>query len=418
LLEGAVTKPKGQSQALTKFDKKAISRRWGKLIAIGIILAGLIGSMVVAAPIMGVGMSLSSLLNPLVTSGLEAISAPQWLISLICSTLITALGWTLSMLGFVFGINLVFGLIEEVGYMARISYIFDNAMSKLGLQGKSVMPMLCSFGCTIGGAAGTRVIDSWGQKVLTIALLWAVPCGATWAVVPTLANAFFGWGGILVVLGLFLVMFFHMMITAKIFGKKLSPKAERTGLIMELPPYHKPRWGALFHQTLNRVWSIFKKAFVVVFGVAAVFWLLSYSTSGVASDSILYKVGVFIEPATKTFGMGWQTFMAFVSSMVSKEAVLGVLSALFTGSGTLFDSTTGAAVADAGIMDILVNTISKPEALAFIFAVTYNVPCVMAVASTYQESHSLKWTIRIVLYYIASALLLSFLVFHIASIFC
>ena len=64
------------------------------------------------------------------------------------------------MAGFVFGINLVFGLIEEVGYMARVSYVFDNTMNKLGLQGKSIMPMLVSFGCTIGGAAGTRVIDS------------------------------------------------------------------------------------------------------------------------------------------------------------------------------------------------------------------------------------------------------------------
>lgn len=82
------------------------------------------------------------------------------------------------MLGFVFGVTLVFGLLEEVGVMARVSYVFDNTMGKLGLQGKSVMPFLVSFGCTMGGAAGTRVIDNWGQKVLTIALAWAVPCGA------------------------------------------------------------------------------------------------------------------------------------------------------------------------------------------------------------------------------------------------
>ena len=74
------------------------------------------------------------------------------------------------MLGFVFGVTLVFGLLEEVGVMARISYVFDNTMSKLGLQGKSIMPFLVSFGCTMGGAAGARVIDNWGQKVLTIAL--------------------------------------------------------------------------------------------------------------------------------------------------------------------------------------------------------------------------------------------------------
>lgn len=415
ILEGSVTKSKSASAALTKFDRAAISRRWGKPIAVGIILLGLVGSMIVAAPIMGIGTVMTAPLSALVTSLLSG--APGWVSDLICNTLILSLGWVVSMLGFVFGINLVFGYIEEVGYMARVSYAFDNTMSKLGLQGKSMMPLLVGFGCTIGGAAGTRVIDSWGQKVLTIAMVWSVPCGATFAVIPTLASAFFGWGGILVMLLLFAIMFVHITITAKIFGRKLSPKEERTGLIMELPPYHKPKWGALFRRTLNNVWEIFKKAFIVVFSVSVVFWLLSYSADGIAANSILYKVGVAIEPVTKFFGMRWQAFTAYVSSMVSKEAVLGVLSALFADSGTILQSTTGAAAADANIAQSLTTVMSKAEALALIVAVTYNTPCLMAVASTYQESHSLKWTIRIAAYFVATSLLLSCITYHIAALF-
>ena len=139
-------------------------------------------------------MGLSALIPPLLgglVEKLAGLGVAESLISFIKSTLVLSLSWTLSMLGFVFGVNLVFGLIEEIGYMARVSYVFDNAMYKLGLQGKSVMPMLISVGCTIGGAAGTRVVDSWGQRILTIALVWAVPCGATFAVIPTLASAFF-----------------------------------------------------------------------------------------------------------------------------------------------------------------------------------------------------------------------------------
>lgn len=120
---------------------------------------------------MTVGGQIPTLLYPLV----ESIGLPAWLTSFINGTIVTALGWVFSMAGFVFGINLVFGLLEEVGYMARVSYVFDNTMNKLGLQGKSIMPMLVSFGCTIGGAAGTRVIDSYAQRILTIALAWAVP---------------------------------------------------------------------------------------------------------------------------------------------------------------------------------------------------------------------------------------------------
>lgn len=215
VLFGVVTKTRKDSQLLSKFDRAAISKRWGKAIAIGIVLLGIILSMVVAAPIMTVGGQIPTLLYPLV----ESIGLPAWLTSFINGTIVTALGWVFSMAGFVFGINLVFGLLEEVGYMARVSYVFDNTMNKLGLQGKSIMPMLVSFGCTIGGAAGTRVIDSYGQRILTIALAWAVPCGATFAVIPALASSIFGgMGAIGVMLLIFAIMFLHIMITAKISG--------------------------------------------------------------------------------------------------------------------------------------------------------------------------------------------------------
>ena len=413
ILSGVVTKTKKDSQLLTRFDRAAISKRWGKAIAIGIVLLGIILSMVVAAPIMTVGGQIPTLLYPLV----ESIGLPAWLTSFINGTIVTALGWVFSMAGFVFGINLVFGLLEEVGYMARVSYVFDNTMNKLGLQGKSIMPMLVSFGCTIGGAAGTRVIDSYGQRILTIALAWAVPCGATFAVIPALASSIFGgMGAIGVMLLIFAIMFLHIMITAKIFGRKLSPVEDRTGLIMELPPYHKPRWGSLLRTTVVRAWDVFKKAFVVVVVVAAVFWALTYSGSGDMTGSVLYKFGKAIEPVTKFFGMGWQTFLAFVSSMISKEAVLGVTSVLFTGAGSIWEATaTGAA--DANIGQIIAASISKPEALAFILAVNFNVPCLMALNATLHETHSAKWTVRIALYYIATALIISCLTYHVAGLF-
>lgn len=413
ILSGVVTKTKKDSQLLTRFDRAAISKRCGKAIAIGIVLLGIILSMVVAAPIMTVGGQIPTLLYPLV----ESIGLPAWLTSFINGTIVTALGWVFSMAGFVFGINLVFGLLEEVGYMARVSYVFDNTMNKLGLQGKSIMPMLVSFGCTIGGAAGTRVIDSYGQRILTIALAWAVPCGATFAVIPALASSIFGgMGAIGVMLLIFAIMFLHIMITAKIFGRKLSPVEDRTGLIMELPPYHKPRWGSLLRTTVVRAWDVFKKAFVVVVVVAAVFWALTYSGSGDMTGSVLYKFGKAIEPVTKFFGMGWQTFLAFVSSMISKEAMLGVTSVLFTGAGSIWEATaTGAA--DANIGQIIAASISKPEALAFILAVNFNVPCLMALNATLHETHSAKWTVRIALYYIATALIISCLTYHIAGLF-
>lgn len=144
---------------------------------------------------------------------------------------------------------------------------------------------------------------------------------------------------------------------------------------------------------------------------------MSYSSSGDVEGSFLYRVGRTIEPVTKIFGLSWQTFLAFVASMVSKEAVLGVLSAIFAGSGNIFSSTVGIAKADANLASLVTSEISKPEALAFMVAVTFNVPCLMALSSTYQESHSLSWTLKIALYYIATALILSMITFHAARLF-
>ena len=120
--------------------------------------------------------------------------------SFVSGVLFDSLRFATMMVGFVFGINLVFGALEEVGYMARISYVFDSTMARFGLQGKSIMPFVVCLGCTIGGASGTRVIDSWGQRVPTVAMAWAVPCASTWGVVPVLAVAFFGpWSPVVVV---------------------------------------------------------------------------------------------------------------------------------------------------------------------------------------------------------------------------
>jgi ferrous iron transport protein B len=320
------------------------------------------------------------------------------------------------MLGFVFGVSLVFGLLEEVGVMARISYVFDNTMAKLGLQGKSVMPFLVSFGCTMGGAAGTRVIDNWGQKVLTIALAWAIPCGAAWAVIPMLSTLFFGAWTPVIITVILLVMLLHMWITAKIFGRSLVKPSDRCGMIMELPPYHKPKWGSLFRYVFGRTKESFTRSFKVVLIVALVFWLLSYTSTGVASDSILFKVGQVIEPVTLVFGMRWQTFVAFIASSLGKEGALGVLSTIFTGAGTISIGALVNGEKASNINEILLANISKPEALAFIFAITFNMPCIVALAATYQETHSVKWTAIIATYYTAVALILAGIAYHIGML--
>ncbi|MBR6336598.1 MAG: ferrous iron transport protein B [Ruminococcus sp.] len=409
ILDGAVSKT-NTTAALGRLDRIYTHRIWGKPAVILTVLLGLIASFIPALPIMGIGMGVNALGTP-VREALTSAGSPAFLTGIVCDVVIASLYYIINMLGFVFGVTLVFGLLEEAGVMARISYVFDNTMGKLGLQGKSVMPFLVSFGCTMGGAAGARVIDNWGQKVLTIALAWAVPCGAAWSIVPMLSTVFFGAGAPLVIVAILLVMILHMWITAKVFSRGLVKQEDRCGMIMELPPYHKPKWGALFRYVLGRTKDTFFRVTKVVLLVCGIFWLLSYS-AGSIEDSALYKFGVAIEPVTKIFGLTWPLFLAFIASMVGKEGAIGVISALFTG-GSIYAATSGAQATASNINEILLANVTLPEALAFIFAITFNLPCIVALAATYQEIHSVKWTAKIAAYYILTSLLLSCIAYHI-----
>lgn len=415
LLEGAVKKSKNDKGTLSRFDRIATSKRWGKFLAFGIIILGLILSMILAMPIMMLSSMAMSSLPVALSHLLSNIGLPKIIVSLLCDSVLTAAFAAVAMAGYVFGISLVFGFLEEIGYMARVSYVFDNSMSKFGLQGKAVMPFLISFGCNIGGISGTKVIDSWKQKVLTMSMVWIVPCAATWGVIGLLGSVFFGKYAGFVILALFLTAFLHIFITAKLFGGSLLKEEDKAGLIMELPPYHKPNYKNLFKFVVMRMGDVIKKALKLIVLVAVIFWALSYSSDNNIDNSILYRIGTTIEPVTMWFGLRWQTFTAFITSAIGKEAALGVFASLFNNeSVNLFNVTMGtSAVSESGLGTALISGLTKPEALAFMFAYFFNVPCLMTVAATYSESHSLSWTAKIAGYYIVMALLLSTIAYHV-----
>ena len=304
LLDGVITAEKDAGRAFGKFDRKALSPVRGKLMAFGIILLIFLLSMIFSGVVSGIASAVLTPLSGVLRTGMEHIHVHALLISLICDVLINVLYFALMMASFVLGISLGFNLMEETGYLARISFLFDNTMSMVGLQGKTIMPFFMGLGCTIAGTTGTRVVDNWGQRVLAIAMSWAVPCAATLSVVPTIAIALFGsTGGFLVMVSIFLFMFLMMWVVYKVFGNSLAPKEERVGLIMELPPYHKPAFRNILYVTFQRTLYIFLRALRVISLVSIVFFVLTYGFGGSAENSILYKLGVLIEPVTMFFGL-------------------------------------------------------------------------------------------------------------------
>lgn len=416
-----VTEASGKDYSLSKFDKILLKPFWGKVVTICIILVGFLAAMLIMSPFMGVAGMLPGLLGTPIASLLNGIHVHPWLVSVFSLLIPNTLYFCISMAAFVFGVNIVFGFLEEIGFLARAAYQFDGALSKLGLQGKAVAPILMGMGCTIGGASGTRVMDNWGQKMLTMMVVWAVPCASIWSVIPVISGMFFPiWGTALVCVGIVAYIFVLMFIVSKVFGNKLVPEESRAGMIMELPPYHKAHWKYIIKEAWIKCYDMFKRAIKTVTLVSLVFWAFSYSSSGNVESSLLYKVGTFIEPVTKFFGMGWRTFMAFLSAAFAKEAVLGTLNAVFAGQSNVadvaFNASTGG-VDTMALSQIMTQTISGAEALAFMFAITFSVPCLMALSTTLKESHSLKWTLKTAGFYMGAALILSCIVYHIAAPF-
>ena len=420
VLDG-VTEKKTFRYLLSKADKILLSPKKGKLVCLGVVLLGFLFSFVICMPFMIIGSMIPKLLNAPIANFLNGLGVHAWLVSIFSLLIPNTLYFCVSMAAFVFGVNIVFGYLEEVGFLARTAYQFDNVLSKLGLQGKAVAPILMGLGCTIGGTSGTRVMDNWGQKMLAMAVVWAVPCGSIWAVVPVISSMFFpAWGTLLIVAGIFAYVIFMMWLVSKVFGRALSSEESRSGMIMELPPYHKAHWKHIVREALYKAWDIFTRAFRTVFLMSLLFWALSYTSTGNVENSLLYKVGTAIEPVTRIFGLGWRTFIGFVSSAFAKESVLGVLNAVFVGQSNITDvafNAGNAAVDSNALSAIMTSSISKAEALAFLFACTFNIPCVMALSTTYREAHSLKWTFRVALFYFVCALLLSCAVYHIAGLF-
>lgn len=398
---------------LNRFDKWALGKHSGKWIAFGIIVLAMAAAMVVAMPIMGIGVMIPGVLESPLRALMTSLHVWKPLAEFIYVVIPNVLFFTISMVGFVLGVTFAFAVIEDIGYMARISFVFNSAMERLGLQGKSVCSFLMSLGCNMAGIAGSRVIDSAGQRFLTMILVWSIPCGTTLSLAPMLAAIFFGPAGAFLVLVLmFVITIGSMFLASKIFAKQLIRVEESQGMVMELPPYHNPKWGCIIRTTLNKAKDIFCRAFKVILLVSFVFYLLSSDWMG--NGSILADIGRVIAPVTEFFGMTWQMFMAYLSSMVTKESLLGVINALYSNADVAVAAFNAKSVGlSEGMGQMLQEVITKPQALGFIMAIVFNVPCTMTVAATFRENHSKKWIALSVIYYLVFSLALSCIFYHI-----
>lgn len=391
MVRAAVTQPKmGQIGLTERLDRWAAHPIWGLFI-----LAGMLGlvfwlTFTLATPIQD--FMEARMVTPLAgwMSGLLA-KAPFWLRGMVVDGAIGGVGSVLTFLPVLVVFFAAFALLEDVGYMARAAYVMDNLMHLMGLHGKSFLPLFLGFGCNVPAVMGTRVIDSWPARLLTILIAPLVPCTARMVVVTFIAPIFFGAHALWVSWGLVLVTLSLLVLSGSLLNLVLF-KGQRSAFIMEMPLYHIPNARTIGLLVWQRSMAFVKKAGTAILGMSLVVWVLSYLPHGDLNTSFLAQFGQAIEPVGKWMGFDWRLTVALMTSFPAKENAIATLGVLFGNSP------------EAGLTEALAATFSSASALSFLVVTMLFIPCMATVAVIRQETNSWRWTFLSIALFLALSL--------------
>ncbi len=353
----------------------------------------------------GVDTLINGVFMPWVQSLLTSAGAADWLISLLCDGVITGVGGVLTFLPQIALLFFFLAILEDSGYMSRTAFLMDRALKRFGLSGKSFIPMLMGFGCTVPAAMSARTMENETDRRMTILLLPFVSCSAKLPVYGMIASAFFERSRGLVVLSLYVLGVVVGIITGVLFKKTIFKKSNAT-FLMELPPYRVPLLKNILLHVGERVGHFLQKAGTIILAMSVLLWFLmhfdtTFAMTSATETSILGKFGMLIAPIFRPLGFdNWQASVALLTGIIAKESVNSSLS--------LFLGATGAELTSA------LSTVFTPlSAYAFLVFVLLYVPCIAAVATMQRELHSAKHTWFMIGYQLVTAYLVSFLIYSI-----
>ncbi len=402
------------------FDKVATNLLSGTILGMVVTLTGFVLAVIIA-------FGCVMMIHPLAVNGIQMVqntvgqSLPL-LADFIAQGVIPALSMIFGVSVFIFGIMLFTSFLEDIGYLPRMAYIADMFMSRIGLPGKSFMPLFMGFGCNIASVMGCRVIESTRQRFKTIIISSHVPCPGVMVTIAFMIGIFFGPVAPVIVVAVAVALLAQTYITSRLLDSTVLRGAE-TGMIMELPPYHMPNWQTIWAHVRQRFTSFVQKAGSLIAFIIAVIWALSYFPNGNMVDSYLAVVGKAFEPLGMLMGMDWKLLTCLFVAFFSKEAALIAIAVLYgiqieegALTGLMMDNIFPEVGNDA-VGHFLAGHVSQPSALAFIFALLFSIPCYATVGAIYYETKSLKWAAGSVVYYTALSLMWGIAAYHVGLLF-
>lgn len=334
---------------------------------------------------------------------LTAWSVNPVLHSLVIDGIFKGVGSVLSFLPIIVVLFLFLSLLEDSGYMARVAFVMDKPLRKIGLSGRSIVPMLVGFGCTVPGIMASRTLPSERDRKMTILLTPFMSCSAKLPIYAFFATAFFPKYKALVMVGLYVVGILIGILVALIIRKTLF-KGEAVPFVMELPNYRMPALKNVLQLLWEKAKDFLQRAFTVIFVATIVIWFLQsfdlhFNLTADSQNSILAVVAGLIVPVFAPLGFGdWRISTALISGFMAKESVVSTLSVL------------------TGSIDVIHRILTPASALSLLIFCLLYTPCVAAVSSVKRELGS-KWALVVVVGQCVVAWIMAALVYAICLCF-
>ena len=295
--------------------------------------------------------------------------------------------------------------LEDSGYMARAAFIMDKIMHRMGLHGKSFIPLIMGFGCNVPAIMATRMIEDKKCRLITMLINPLMSCSARLPIYLVLVGAFFPKIGSLVLLGIYATGILLAVLMARLFSRFLV-KGDDTPFVMELPPYRIPTAKTIFRHTWEKGAEYLKKMGGIIMIASILIWFLGYYPQGnyetiaeQQENSYIGQIGKAIEPVIEPLGFDWKLGVGLLSGVGAKELVVSTLGVLYANDGDL-DSVN--------LSDRI--PITATVALGYMLFVLIYFPCVATLAAIKQESGSWKWAIFAAFYTTALAWIVAFIV--------
>lgn len=346
--------------------------------------------------------SLIEKLSVLAEQGMTAIHVNDVIQSLVLDGIFQGVGSVVSFLPIIVTLFLFLSLLEDTGYMARVAFVMDKLLRRIGLSGRSIVPMLIGFGCSVPGVMASRTLPSQRDRKMTIMMVPFMSCTAKLPIYGFFANAFFPGKEAIVMIILYFTGIFVGIITAMIL-KQTKFKGEAVPFVMELPNYRMPGLKNVMQLLWEKAKDFLEKAFTIIFLATIIIWFLQtfslhLSVVTDSKDSILAVIAGLIAPIFKPLGFGdWRISTALMTGFIAKESVVSTLSVLFKSTEALFEILSPAA-----------------GAALLVFCLLYT-PCVAAIASIKRELGA-KWAGVIMLMQCVIAWICAFLVYSLARL--